>query len=393
MPAVTSDPRPIPAARIVVPAEDRAEITAWIDEALATGALTLGRHTQAFEAAFARRHAAPTGELHAVAVASGTAALEIVLRSLGDPVHGLRGGEVVVPTNTFYATAGAVVHAGGVPRFADVSAKTLALSAATVEAALSDHTVGVIVVHIGGLVTPEIVAIRQLCDRRGIWLFEDAAHAHGSRYDGRSAGTFGVAGAFSFYPTKVITSGEGGMILTGDDRLAEDARIYRDQGKAGFLGGDHVRMGYAWRMSELHAAVGVSQMKRLDAFIAVRQRVAGRYDKALDSLDGIDALAVPDACAMNYYKYIAMLDPTIDRDALKQVLREEYEVSLSGEVYALPLHRQPVLAEYAMGALPVADEMCARHVCLPIFSDMTDQQADRVCYALDRALRSPRVRR
>ena len=390
---MTPPPQPVPAARIVVPAEDRAEIAALVQEALATGALTLGRHTAAFEAAFAQRHPGPGGPPHAVAVSSGTAALEIVLRSLGHPAHGLAGGEVVVPTNTFYATAGAVAHAGGVPRFADVSSDTLALSVATVEAALTERTVGVVIVHIGGLVTPEIDAIRSLCDRRGIWLFEDAAHAHGSRYDGRSAGSFGIAGAFSFYPTKVITSGEGGMIVTADERLRDEARVYRDQGKDGFLGGDHVRMGYAWRMSELHAAVGASQMKRLDEFIAVRQHIAGVYDKSLDAIEGITALPVPDACFMNYYKYIALLDPSVDRAELKRVLREDHQVTLSGEVYSLPLHRQPVLADFVSGPLPVADDVCARHVCLPIFSDMAVSQAERVGEALTAALKAPGVTR
>ncbi len=383
----------IAAARIVFPSQDREEIAAMIEAALAAGALTLGALTEEFETAFAHRHPGPDGPLHAVAVNSGTAALEIILRSLGDPALGLGGGEVVVPTNTFYATAGAVVHAGGVPRFADVDARTLALGPATLEAALTPRTVGVIAVHIGGLVSPDINALKAICDNRGIWLVEDAAHAHGSRFDGRSAGSFGTAAAFSFYPTKVITSGEGGMIVTADENLSNDAKMYRDQGKSGFLGGDHVRMGYAWRLSELHAAIGISQMKRLDEFISVRQRVAGHYDKALDSIDGIQALTVPDACFMNYYKYLVMLDPSIDRDALKQELREHHRVSLSGEVYAKPLHQQPILAAFADGPLPVAEAVCRSHACLPVFSDMTDAQADRVVEALAQAVRAPGVRR
>ena len=114
-----------------------------------------------------------------------------------------------------------------------------------------------------------------------MFLLEDAAHAHGASFDGRPAGTFGVAAGFSFYPTKVITSGEGGMILTDDERVRDEAGIFRDQGKAGFFGGEHVRMGAAWRMSELHAAVGLVHLRRLDEFIAVRRRVAARYDAAL----------------------------------------------------------------------------------------------------------------
>ena len=248
-----------------------------IDQSLQDGSLTLGPRTREFEEAFALRHDVP----HAIAVSSGTSALEIIFRTLD-----VKDREVVIPTNTFFATAAAVVHAGGIPRLADVSPDTLALSPETLEAALTPQTAVVVLVHIGGFITPEIDAIRSICDRRGIVLVEDAAHAHGASFDGRAAGTFGQAAAFSFYPTKVMTSGEGGMITTGDEQLRDEAIVYRDQGKAGFLGGDHVRMGYAWRMSELHAAVGLIHLSHLDEAIATRRRVAARYDEALAGMPG-----------------------------------------------------------------------------------------------------------
>ena len=369
--------REVPAARIVFSAEDRRAVLALVDESLRTGSLTLGPHTRRFEEAFAARHDAA----HAVAVSSGTSALEIILRAIG-----VEGREVVVPTNTFFASAAAVVHAGGTPRLAEVSASTLALSAETVEAALTPDTAAVMLVHIGGLISPEVDAIRTLCDERGVLLVEDAAHAHGSSHDGRPAGSFGHAAAFSFYPTQVLTSGEGGMIVTGDAALRDEAVIYRDQGKAGFLGGDHVRMGSAWRMSELHAAVGLVHLGRLDEAIATRQAVAERYDKALADLGRCEPVEVPDGSVTNYYKYVALLEPGIDRAALKLDLRERTGVSLSGEVYALPLHRQPVFAGLAAGPFPVADDVCNRHVCLPIHSDMTDDEADHVIDSLAGAL-------
>ena len=369
--------REVPAARIVFSAEDRRAVLALVDESLRSGSLTLGPHTRRFEEAFAARHDAA----HAVAVSSGTSALEIILRA-----SGVEGREVVVPTNTFFASAAAVVHAGGTPRLAEVSASTLALSAETVEAALTPDTAAVMLVHIGGLISPEVDAIRTLCDERGVLLVEDAAHAHGSSHDGRPAGSFGHAAAFSFYPTKVLTSGEGGMIVTGDAALRDEAVIYRDQGKAGFLGGDHVRMGSAWRMSELHAAVGLVHLGRLDEAIATRQAVAERYDKALADLGRCEPVEVPDGSVTNYYKYVALLEPGIDRAALKLDLRERTGVSLSGEVYALPLHRQPVFAGLAAGPFPVADDVCNRHVCLPIHSDMTDDEADHVIDSLAGAL-------
>jgi perosamine synthetase len=359
----------VPAARLVFSDEDRAAVQAMIDETLRTGSLTLGPYTRELEDAFRARHEAP----HAVAVSSGTSALEIILRTLG-----VEEREVVVPANTFFATAAAVLHAGGTPRFADVAPDTMALSASTVEAVLGENTAGVILVHIGGLISPEVDAIRALCERRGLFLVEDAAHAHGSSLDDRPAGSFGIAAAFSFYPTKVMTTGEGGMIVTGDERIRDDAHIYRDQGKAGFLGGDHVRLGYAWRMSELHAAVGLVQLRRLDEFIKIRREVADQYDEGLAGIEGVAPLVSSPGSETNYYKYIAMLDPGIDRQVIKQALKEEHGVSLSGEVYASPLHHQPVFAGLHEGALPVAEDVCRRHVCLPIHSDMTRDEAAHV---------------
>jgi dTDP-4-amino-4,6-dideoxygalactose transaminase len=237
-------------------------------------------------------------------------------------------------------------------------------------------------VHIGGLISPEVERVRELCAERGIAFVEDAAHAHGSTHAGRFAGSFGVAGAFSFYPTKVITSGEGGMIVTADDRLRDEALAYRDQGKAGFLGNLHVRRGYAWRMSELHAAVGLVHFRRLAEFLAVRERVAAHYTAGLRAAGGWTPLVPAPGDRSNYYKYVALPDGPIDRVGLKARLREQHGVALSGEVYETPLHLQPVFAEHARGPLPVAEDVCARHICLPLHSDMTDDEAAHVLAAL-----------
>jgi dTDP-4-amino-4,6-dideoxygalactose transaminase len=378
---IEGDPLGVPAARIVFPASDQAEIAAAVTEMLASGALTLGPYTRGFEAAFAAAHTGPRPPSpdgpHAVAVASGTAALTIALLALG-----VRGREVVVPANTFYATAAAVLQAGARPVFADVEAGTFALSAATTAAALTPRTAAVVTVHIGGLISPQIDELQALCDERGIALVEDAAHAHGATFDGRFAGSFGAAAAFSFYPTKVVTSGEGGMVLTGSEELAQEARIYRDQGKGAFSANHHVRLGSAWRMSELHAATGLVHLRRMEEFIARRRAVAARYDKALGDLDGIQPLAEPPGCRSNIYKYIALLPPGLDRARFKSELAQHFQVYLSGEVYDLPLHRQPVLAEYAGPPLPVAEELAARHICLPVHSDMTDSEVDEVLTAV-----------
>jgi dTDP-4-amino-4,6-dideoxygalactose transaminase len=183
------------------------------------------------------------------------------------------------------------------------------------------------------------------------------------------------------------------MIVTADDRLREEAVVYRDQGKAGFLGGEHIRLGYAWRMSEVHAAIASVHLRRLEEFIATRASIAKRYDAALLELDRITPVLVPDQAVSNYYKYVALLDRDVDRIAIKAGLRE-LGVSPSGEVYATPLHREPVFAHLGTGLLPVAEDVCARQICLPIHSDMTDAEVEYVLDSLAQVLSAmPRVTR
>jgi perosamine synthetase len=378
----------VQAARIVFPAADREEIAAAVAEILRTGALTLGPYTRQFEMAFAAVHSVPDAQVpHAIAVSSGTAALEIILRSIG-----VAGRDVIVPANTFFATAEAALRAGGRPVFADIDPATFALSPQTVAAALTPRTAAVLRVHIGGLISPQVVPLRQLCAERGIALVEDAAHAHGSSFDGAPAGSFGVAAGFSFFPTKVVTCGEGGMIVTGSAEIERDARIYRDQGKGSVAANHHVLHGYAWRMSEQAAVTGLVHLRRLGAFITRRREVAARYDALLAGLDGIEPLAEPAGCRGNYYKYIAVLPEGVDRARFRKELAEMHDVRLAGEVYDRPLHRQPVFADLAAAqggrsglSLPVAEDLCARHVCLPVHSDMTADEVDQVCAGVSAA--------
>ena len=243
------------AARVVFTESDRAEIASAVTEILTSGVLTLGPYTKRFEDDFAAAHQAR----RAVATSSGTSALEIVLRSLK-----VAGRTSIVPANTFYATAAAVISAGARPVFADIDPATFALSPQTVAAALTPDTAAVVLVHVGGLITPQAAELAELCRDHGADLVEDAAHAHGASYDGRFAGSFGIAAAFSFYPTKVVTCGEGGMIVTAADELADEAMIYRDQGKGSFGANHHVRHGYAWRMSEQNAATGLIHLRRMN---------------------------------------------------------------------------------------------------------------------------------
>ncbi len=363
----------IPAARIQFLPEDRAWIAERIEEVLSTGQLTLGKYGIQFEEMFAQF----CGCRHGISVNSGTSALEIILRALG-----VEEKDVLVPTNTFFATAAAVVHAGGHLVFMDMDPESFAIQPEEVEKRLTPKTAAVIVVHIGGIISQRMKDFQELCQRKGIWLVEDAAHAHGSSYNGVKAGSFGVAGAFSFYPTKVMTSGEGGMIVTNDDHLAREARIYRDQGKASFTQNAHVRLGYNWRMSEPHAIIGLRHCERLPSMISDRQKIAAIYDNGLKDFRNLVPLQIPIGGECNYYKYIVLLKSKRDRQALKDLLRNRYGVALSGEVYEEPLHRQPIFEQYARCSLAIAEDYCARHICLPIFSGMKQDEAEWVISAL-----------
>jgi len=363
----------IPAARIQFLPEDRAWISERIVEVLTTGQLTLGKYGAQFEKDFADF----SGCRHAISVNSGTSALEIIFRTLG-----IEGKDVLVPTNTFFATAAAVIHAGGRPILVDLDPESFSIRPEDVENSLTAKTVGVVVVHIGGIISRRIKELQELCQRKGIWLVEDAAHAHGSSLRGSKAGTFGIASAFSFYPTKVMTSAEGGMIVTDDDRIAEESRIYRDQGKASFTQNAHVRMGYNWRMSEPHAIIGLKHLERLPSMISDRKKIAMIYDRGLKEFRNLQCLDIPREGVCNYYKYIAILNDKRDRKTLKSELRERYGVSLSGEVYEEPLHKQPVFKQYATGSLAVSEDYCARHICLPVYSGMKDDEAQWVIDSL-----------
>lgn len=362
----------IPPAKPYFPQEDVEIIEREVRAILKSGMLTLGEYTKRFETEFARL----CNVQNAIAVNSGTSALEITLRSIGLQ----RSHEVLVPTNTFAATAAVVLLIGAKPVFTDIDSKSLCIDAENVEKRLTPKTKAIMAVHIGGLVCPEIKAIREICEDHDLVLIEDAAHAQGSLLDNKSAGSFGNAGCFSFYPTKVITTGEGGMITTDDDEVAKKAAILRDQGKESFNSNIIVEVGYNWRMDEISAAIGLTQLHRLSEFIKKRNEIAHYYDGELSKMNRIKPLKIPENALSNYYKYVVFLPSEISRDDFKQKLRQK-GVKPSGEVYWPPLHMQPVynrLLKVKEGDFPVAEDVCRRMICLPIYSQMTMDEAKYV---------------
>ncbi|MBW8093099.1 MULTISPECIES: DegT/DnrJ/EryC1/StrS family aminotransferase [Streptomyces] len=373
-----SAPRVVP-VRPDFSAGDVEEILGAIRTSLETGQLAQGEQVAAFE----RETAAATGARHAVATGTGTGALVCGLRALA-----ARGdGEVLVPANSFYSSAAAPLLAGLRTRLVDVEPDTLAPSVRTLREAVTPSTVGVLTVHLGGLISPELPEVAAWCAERGLWLYEDCAHAHGSRLDGRHAGRFGVAGAFSYFATKVITAAEGGMVVTDDDELAAAVRLHRNLGKPEEWRSHHTVLGENARMSELHAAVGRVQLRRLDEFLAVRGRLARQYTAGLAHIPGLTPV-LPRHTAASWYKYVVLLDPGTDRAALRAALAEA-GVRLGGEIYEKPLDAQPVFESLLPpGRHPVAEDLCARHICLPLHTRMTKEDIGLVLSALPDALKA-----
>lgn len=372
--------RAIPSVKLFFPQKDIEQIKEDVKRILESGMLTLGEYMRRFEVEYAKL----CDVRHAVSVNSGTSALEIALRVLG-----LKSGdEVLVPTNTFTATASAVCFSGGKPIFTDINPDTLCMDVENVQTYLTQKTKGVIVVHIGGLICPDVQAIKQVCNDHHLFLIEDAAHAHGSSINGQSAGSLGDVGCFSFYPTKVITTGEGGMITTNNEEVAKNAKVLRDQGKEDFHSSAIIQLGYNWRLPEISAAIGLTQLKRLPEIIEMRNNVARHYDEELNRLSGIVPLRKPSNIVHNYYKYVAFLDQDIDRDELKRKLRGK-GVNCGGEVYWPPLHMQPVykrLLGTKEGDFPIAEDVCKRMICLPIYAQMSEKDAEYVTDKLKEAL-------
>jgi len=370
----------IPPVKPYFPPEDIRQIKNDIEKILQSGMLTMHTYTEEFE----KRFASLCKVKYAIALNSGTSALEIALRIMKLKT----GDEVLVPTNTFTSTAATVLFAEGKVTFADIDPETLCINAENVQEYMTQKTKGIIVVHVGGLICPDIEAIKETCEDHKLFLIEDAAHAQGSTINGKPAGSLSDIGCFSFYPTKVMTTGEGGMIATNDDQTDKEARILRDQGKENFHSSIIIRLGYNWRLPEINAAIGIVQLKRLPEIIDKRRKIAQYYDKKLRQFSEIKPLKVPPNILNNYYKHVAFLEPEINRDKLKQDLREK-GVQCGGEVYWPPLHLQPAyqkLLGTKEGDYPASEDACRRMLCLPIHSWMTIEDAEYVIEMLSASL-------
>ena len=362
----------IPLTRPTVPdpgalAEDLAKI-------MASGVLTNGPYVRELES----RAADYLGVRHCVAVASCTAGLMLVLR-----VSEL-SGDVIVPSFTFAATAHAVAWNGLRPIFADIEPKTLTLAPDAVERSVGVRTSAILATHLYG--TPcDVDGLGELANKHGLHLFFDAAHAFGSLHSGIPVGRFGDAEIFSLSPTKVVVAGEGGLIATNDDRLAERCRIGRDYGNPGDY--DCQFVGLNARMSEVNAAMGLASLQGIDERIERRNALANIYRAELRGLPGLTFPSVPEGHRSTFKDFTIVVDPDVFSMNAESLAGALAAIGIdTRRYYAPPVHAMRAYRTLNGGtlSLPVTEEMAAKVLTLPMWSEMADAQVMRVADGIRR---------
>ena len=351
----------IPPARPLVGDEEIEAVT----RVIRSGMLAQGPEVKAFEEEFSAHFGLGRA---CVAVNSGTSGLHLGLLSSGVKA----GDEVIVPSFTFAATANSVALTGATPVFADIEPDTFCLDPASVEAAITERTVGIMPVHLYGH-PASMQPLRELADRRGLKLFEDAAQAHGASLDGTPVGAFGQFAMFSIYPTKNMTSGEGGMVSVADAQTERMMRLYRNQGMERQYENEVV--GFNTRMTDIHAAIGRAQLLKVDAWTAARQANAAFLSA---NLQGVTPPPVRDGAVHVYHQYTIRVPQ--DRDGLAKALREDYAVG-SGMFYPVPNHRlAPFGHDFDLPQTELAAKEC---LSLPVHPSLTQADLERIVTAVN----------
>ena len=351
----------IPIARPLLGPEEQALVA----ETLASGSLAQGPRVRELE----ERFAAFVGIPHAVATSSGTTALYLALLAAGVGP----GDEVITVPFTFIASATSVLYTGARPIFVDVEPGSFNIDPTQVEAAITPRTRAVMPVSLYGQAA-DLPGIEAIAEGRGLALIEDAAQSHGAAIDGRRSGSWGQ-GVFSFYPTKNMTTGEGGMITTADAGRAEWARLRREHGMK--VRYQHEVLGYNFRMTDIHAAIGLAQLDKLPAFNARRIAIAARYTA---SLQGVVTPRLSRGATHVYHQYTLRV---LKRDAFVERLRERGVGS--GVYYPIPVHRQKPFIELGYGdqSYPVSEQLSEEVVSIPVHPGLRDEEVDTVIEAVN----------
>jgi dTDP-4-amino-4,6-dideoxygalactose transaminase len=348
-------------AKPLIGAEEREAV----DRVLRSGMLAQGPEVAAFEKEFSEHFRIGRA---CVAVNSGTSGLHLGLLSAGVK----RGDEVIVPSFTFAATANSVALTGATPVFADIEAGSFGLSAAAVEAAVTDRTVGIMPVHLYGH-PADMPALQAVADKHGLKIFEDAAQAHGASLNGIPVGAFGTFGMFSLYPTKNMTSGEGGMVSVADDEMERLVRLYRNQGMMRQYENEVV--GFNARMTDIHAAIGRVQLTKVDAWTKTRQANAAFLSA---NLEGVTTPPVAEGAVHVYHQYTVRVPH--DRDGMAAALKSEHNVG-SGMFYPIPNHR---LAPFQVDVdLPETERAARECLSLPVHPSLSQDDLERIVTAVN----------
>ncbi len=324
--------------------------------------------------------AALTGRTYGIAVANGSAALDVAVAALGlGP-----GDEIILPTFTIISCAAAVVRAGATPVLVDCDPRTWNMTAELIEECITPHTRAIMIVHVYGLPV-DMSPVLELAQRHGLKIIEDAAEAIGQTCDDRPCGSFGDISTFSFYPNKHVTTGEGGMVLTNDESLAECCRSLRNlcfQSDRRFV---HEELGWNYRLSNLQAAVGVAQLERLDAHLVRKREIGALYNELLEGLGGVQLPLVSVPYADNvYWVYGLVLDDDTAFDAAGAMQRLG-EAGVGTRPFFWPMHEQPVFHKLGLfqgQRFPVAERLARRGFYLPSGLALTDTQIQRVAEAV-----------
>ena len=346
---------------------------ALLESIVGRAAYTMGPELAQFEAEFATYCACE----HAVGVSSGTDALKLAYLAAGVGP----GDEVVLPVNTFIATAEAISHIGATPVFVDCLADTANIDPVRVQAALTDKTRAIVPVHLYGQ-PADMDAIAAIAARRGIPVIEDACQAHGASYRGRRTGSLGRAAAFSFYPGKNLGAlGDGGAVVTNDADVAEKVRLLRNHGQEDKY--THRVVGYCDRLHNLQAAFLSAKLPHLDGWNDARREAAARYDMLLADVAGVARLTTADDVAHVHHLYIVLVD---DRDRVREALAEAGIET--GVHYPVPLHLTPAYRSlgYASGDYPVAEALAERSMSLPMHPHLSAAQTEYVVQQLAKAV-------
>jgi perosamine synthetase len=362
---------------------------------LRSGRLSIGPMVEQFEKVVAARCDRREG----VAVNSGTSGLQLAMQALGIGSGGSGGAtdEVITTPFSFVASANCALYVGARPVFVDICPKTLNMDPAKLEAAITPRTKAIVAVECFGN-PAHMDEYESIAAKHGIPLIEDCCEALGSSHAGRKAGSFGRIGVFAFYPNKQITTGEGGMIVTDDRRLADLCRSMRNQGRAienaGWLG--HERLGYNFRMPEMCAALGVAQMRRLDEIIQKRQRVAGMYMSRLMDNHDVILPTVHDLTRMSWFVFVVRLAGTYTREERDRIIAGLLRHDLGAKDYFPCIHLQPFYRQqfgFSPGDFPIAESVSTRTIALPFYNTMTEGDVDHVVRTLGLMIERENIRR